>query len=226
LSSVHPILNLEAERARAGRGNDPNRELPPPGARPKDESTTSEEDRLLQDFQAGDSHAFGLLVHRYQDRLYTALVRFLDRPEDALDVLQDTFLSAFANARNFKGNSRFYTWIYRIAMNHAIDHHRRKKPRQSLSIFAEDQADMSDQRSQTQPADHLEREEDRELVQLALQQLSTEHRMVLVMKEIDDLRYEEIAEVLDVPVGTVRSRLHRARADLKDILEKMSKDTK
>jgi len=223
LSSVHPILNLEAERARAGLGKDQNRELPAGTARPNDESTTSEEDRLLCEFQAGDSHAFGLLVHRYQDRLYTALVRFLDRSEDALDVLQDTFLSAFANARNFKGNSRFYTWIYRIAMNHAIDHHRRKRPRQSLSIFAEDQVEIFDQRSETQPVENLEREEDRSLVQLALQQLSPEHRMVLVMKEIDDLRYEEIADVLEVPVGTVRSRLHRARAELKDILEKMSK---
>jgi len=224
LSSVHPILNLEAEHvARTARGNDSNREPPAPTTRPKDDNTTSEEDRLLHDFRAGDAQAFGLLIHRYQDRLYTALARFLDRTEDALDVLQDTFLSAFANARSFKGNSRFYTWIYRIAMNHAIDHHRRRKPRQSLSIFSEDQIDLADQRSQTQPTDHLEREETRHTIQLGLQQLSPEHRMILVMKEIDDLRYEEIAEILDVPVGTVRSRLHRARADLKGILERMSK---
>jgi RNA polymerase sigma-70 factor (ECF subfamily) len=200
---------------------DRNRELPIPAKRPTIVGPNADEDGLLKAFQAGDAQAFGLLVHRYQNRLYSALVRFLQKSEDARDVLQDTFVSAFTNAKNFKGNSRFYTWMYRIAMNHAIDLHRRKKPRQTLSIYSEDQTDLTNAKLETQPVNQLEREEDRQLIQRALALLSPEHRAVLVMKEIDDLRYEEIAEVLEVPVGTVRSRLHRARMEMKDILEKL-----
>ncbi len=223
MSSAYPALNRENHRAAAFGEKDRNRELPQAELRPNNEGPTADDSRLLRAFQAGDAGAFGLLVHRYQDRLYTALVRFLDKSEDAQDILQETFLSAFANARNFKGNSRFYTWIYRIAINHAIDLHRRKKPRQALSIFSDEPVDLADPKSDTQPARHMEQEEDRHLVHRALQLLSEEHRMVLIMKEIDDMRYEEIAEVLNVPVGTVRSRLHRARSDLRMVLEKLGK---
>ena len=106
-------------------------------------------------------------------------------------------------------------------MNHAIDLHRKKKPRHSLSIYSEESVEFTSGKLTTQPVDRLEREEERHVIQQALGLLSPEHRAVLVMKEIDDLRYEEIAGVLAVPVGTVRSRLHRARLELKDILEKM-----
>jgi RNA polymerase sigma-70 factor (ECF subfamily) len=106
-------------------------------------------------------------------------------------------------------------------MNHAIDLHRRKKPRHTLSIHSEESVELTSAKLETQPVNQLEREEDRHLIQQALALLSPEHRSVLVMKEIDDLRYEEIAEVLEVPVGTVRSRLHRARMEMKDILEKL-----
>jgi RNA polymerase sigma-70 factor (ECF subfamily) len=212
---------MDVVRPAAFREKDRNRELPIPTTRPTIVGPNADEDGLLKAFQAGDAQAFGLLVHRYQNRLYSALVRFLQKSEDARDVLQDTFVSGFTNAKNFKGNSRFYTWMYRIAMNHAIDLHRRKKPRQTLSIYSEDQTDLTNAKLESQPVNQLEREEDRQLIQRALALLSPEHRAVLVMKEIDDLRYEEIAEVLEVPVGTVRSRLHRARMEMKDILEKL-----
>lgn len=200
-----------------------NRELSQTEPRPKDSSMEADEIHLLHAFQRGNLDAFGILVHRYQDRLYTSLARFLDNQEDAQDVMQETFLSAFANARRFKGQSRFYTWIYRIAMNHAIDLHRRKKPRQTLSIYQVNQEEPADPNEAEGPQQTLIREEDRQWLRTALKSLSDEHRMVIVMKEIDDMRYEEIAEVLDVPVGTVRSRLHRARLELKDALEQSQK---
>lgn len=185
----------------------------------------ADEIHLLHAFQRGNLDAFGILVHRYQDRLYTSLARFLDNQEDAQDVMQETFLSAFANARRFKGQSRFYTWIYRIAMNHAIDLHRRKKPRHALSLHQIDHEEPADPKGEDGPQQSLIREEDRQWLRAALKSLSDEHRMVIIMKEIDDMRYEEIAEVLEVPVGTVRSRLHRARLELKDALEQQQKQS-
>ena len=221
LSAAYPALNSEKSPSLVAHKQDQNRELSPEQGRPTDRSQEADEVHLLESFQKGNVEAFGVLVHRYQDRLYTALTRFLDNKEDALDVLQDTFLSAFANAGNFKGNSRFYTWVYRIGMNHAIDLHRKKKPRATISIYQGDQPEYADPREVGGPHEEMIREEERQLIRKALQILSTEHRMVIVMKEIDDMRYEEIAEVLEVPVGTVRSRLHRARSELKVVLEKL-----
>lgn len=225
MSAAYPALNVGDSRRQAGQNPDQNRELSSNSGRPTDRSQEADEANLLQAFQRGNVEAFGVLVHRYQDRLYTALTRFLDSKEDALDILQETFLSAFANAGNFKGNSRFYTWIYRIGMNHAIDLHRRKKPRATLSIYQTDQPEFADPRGEESPDQQMIRDENRQLIRKALQILSAEHRMVIVMKEIDDMRYEEIAEVLDVPVGTVRSRLHRARSELKTILEKLQAES-
>lgn len=205
----------------AGKQNQ-NRELSPAEPRPTLSSPESDELYLLSAVQKGNLDAFSQLVHRYQDRLYNALTRFLDSPEDAQDVMQEALMSAFANARNFKGQSRFYTWVYRIAMNHAIDLHRRKKPRQALSIHREGASDWIASGKEDAPEQAIEHEEDRQLICTALKILSAEHRMVIVMKELDDMRYEEIAEVLEVPVGTVRSRLHRARSELKTILEKLA----
>ncbi len=205
----------------AGKQNQ-NRELSAAEPRPTVSSPESDELHLLSAVQKGSLDAFSVLVHRYQDRLYNALTRFLDSPEDAQDVMQEALLSAFANARNFKGQSRFYTWVYRIAMNHAIDLHRRKKPRQTLSLHRETANDWIASSKEDAPEQAIEQEEDRQLIRTALKILSAEHRMVIVMKELDDMRYEEIAEVLEVPVGTVRSRLHRARAELKTVLEKLA----
>ena len=225
LSAAYPALNSEKTPSLSAHEQDQNRELSPDQGRPKDRSQEADEAHLLKAFQKGNVEAFGVLVHRYQDRLYTALTRFLDNKEDALDVLQDTFLSAFANAGSFKGNARFYTWVYRIGMNHAIDLHRKKKPRATVSIYQGDQPEYADPRQDGGPHDKMIREEECQLIRKALQILSAEHRMVIVMKEIDDMRYEEIAEVLEVPVGTVRSRLHRARSELKLVIEKLQTES-
>ncbi|HMO36617.1 MAG TPA: sigma-70 family RNA polymerase sigma factor [Gemmatales bacterium] len=221
MTTTHPALNSDGSRTRVPAKNSQNRELLTNADRPT-LSTAEGEEQLLQAVQRGSLDAFSLLVHRYQDRLFNALTRFLDNQEDARDVLQEALLSAFSHARNFKGQSRFYTWIYRIAMNHAIDLLRRRKPRQTLSLHREDHPARHTASKEAGPTENLERSEDCLLIRSALQELSSEHRLVIVMKELDDMRYEEIAEVLEVPVGTVRSRLHRARAELKSILEKVA----
>lgn len=178
---------------------------------------------LIRQTLAGDAAAFGCLVRRYQDRLYVTLVHFVGSEEDAQDVLQDAFVQAYSNLHAFREQAQFYTWLYRIARNLAISHHRRRKLRQCLPL---DPGGEDSHANGHDPIDggpapdaRLETEERVALVRRCLQGLSDEHREVLVLKEIEDLEYEQIAAVLEIPVGTVRSRLFRARSQLKDLLE-------
>lgn len=178
-----------------------------------------EDDRtLIAHCLAGQVEAFGELVRRYQDRLYNAVYRFLGNADDARDVVQEAFLSAFRALRKFRGRSQFFTWLYRIALNLAVDWKRRDK---SLRALTEALGDLSRRESVTSPDWYLRRMEEDERLQQALAKLSTEHRLVLVLRDIEELSYEQIAEVLDIPIGTVRSRLHRARLELRQLLQKL-----
>ena len=170
----------------------------------------------------GESAAFGELVRRYQDRLYNTVYRLVENPDDALDVVQDAFLNAYQSLDGFKGDSLFFTWLYRIAVNTAISH--KRKQRVLLSIDAglggASSVEPHDDSAYSRPSESLERAEQEQRVQHALARLSPEHRTVLVLKEMEGQKYEEIADILGVPIGTVRSRLHRARAELRELLEK------
>lgn len=170
---------------------------------------------------AGNTTAFGELVLRYQDRLFHVILRVVDQPEDASDVLQETFISAYHALPNFKGDSELFTWLYRIAFNSAITQRRKKKPVVSLDSGrpSDPVIDPVDESLGNQPGDELTRREDHRQLHEAIAKLSPEHREVLLMKDLDDLKYEDIAEVLGVPIGTVRSRLHRARLELRALLE-------
>lgn len=170
---------------------------------------------LVMECRAGRTDAFGMLVERYQDRLYPTALRLTGAVEDALDLLQDTFLRAFQKLKGFHGDSSFYTWVYRIMVNLALTGRRRRLPRRFRGAAVGDAADPAEG---SDPGSRLERAEREALVQGALGRLAADHRVVVVMKEYDGLRYEEIAAALGVPVGTVRSRLHRARCELKTML--------
>jgi RNA polymerase sigma-70 factor (ECF subfamily) len=175
--------------------------------------------RLIAECLGGRRDAFGELVSRYQARLYNAAVRLVDNPEDAADVVQDAFLSAYQSLHAFKGDAEFFTWLYRIAFNAAISLRRKRKPAGSLDAAGADSGfEPADESEYVRPGHALQRSEEDEILLAALAKLSAEHREVLAMKDLDGLRYEEIAEVLGVPIGTVRSRLHRARLELRDLL--------
>jgi len=184
--------------------------------------TESRDERdLIAACLRGDLESFGEIVRLYQDRLYNVAYRFLGNHEDARDVVQEAFLSAFQALPRFKGNARFFTWLYRIAMNHAVDF--RRKQRSILRLERQPERDVpgaADARRH-HAGESLERQEENEKIRRALEYLSLEHRMVLVLKDIDDMKYEDIAEVLDVPIGTVRSRLHRARLELRHVWDRM-----
>jgi RNA polymerase sigma-70 factor (ECF subfamily) len=173
--------------------------------------------QLIESALAGNSAAFGDLVRKYQDRLYNTIVHLIGSTEDAKDVVQDAFVKAFVKLESFQRSSAFYTWLYRIAFNTAMSRQRRRRETRSIDDdCGHDPADPT-----AALADRLEQEELAGQVRTALATLSEEHRLVLVLRDIDGCEYEAIAEILEIPLGTVRSRLHRARLQLRDQLKKV-----
>jgi RNA polymerase sigma-70 factor (ECF subfamily) len=181
----------------------------------------SDDRRLIADVVAGRTEAFAELVGRYQDRLFHVAYRVVDNPDDAADVVQDVFVNAFQSLSTFKGDSEFFTWLYRIAFNTAISFKRRKKVTVSLDGRRDSDPSLEpiDPSLDSAPGSDLERREDERVLTEALTKLSGEHRAVLVLKDLEGMKYEEIAEVMGVPIGTIRSRLHRARLELRNLLD-------
>ncbi len=181
--------------------------------------------RLIAECLQGRTAAFGELVRRYQDRLYNTVYRLVDNGEDAQDVIQEAFLNAYQSLRTFKGDSQFFTWLYRIAVNTAIS--LKRKRRAVLAKAGVSKAGGSeplDPSELSRPEHALERAEQESRIQNALQRLSPEHRTVLILKDMEGQKYETMAEILQVPIGTVRSRLHRARLELRELLEHDERD--
>ena len=184
---------------------------------------SGDDDRLIADCLKGQTAAFGELVHRYQDRLFNTVFRLVDSAEDAQDVVQEAFLHAYQSLDRFKGESQFFTWLYRIAVNSAISLKRKQRIVVSLHVDREGQGGVPephDVSELSQPDLVLERADEERRIQAALNRLSPEHRAVLILKDLEDQKYETMAEILQVPIGTIRSRLHRARLELREVLEK------
>jgi RNA polymerase sigma-70 factor (ECF subfamily) len=182
---------------------------------------SADDHRLIAQCLHGEAAAFGELVRRYQERLYHTVFRLVGNAEDALDVVQEAFLSAYQSLDSFKGDALFFTWLYRIAVNTAIS--LKRKQRVLLRIDGgrngEPAIEPLDPSEASQPGHALDQAEQQTRVQRALSRLSPEHRAVLVMKDMEGHKYETLAEVLQVPIGTIRSRLHRARLELRELLE-------
>lgn len=183
-------------------------------------SVNADDHRLIAECLAGKTSAFGVLVQRYQDRLYNTVFRMVGNGDDALDIVQDAFLNAYQSLESFKGDALFFTWLYRIAMNTAISQRRKKRHLVPIDSAGEGRSlEPSDPSEDNQPGHALEQAEEEQRLYRALSRLSVEHRTVLVLKELEGQKYEVMAETLGVPVGTIRSRLHRARLELRDLLE-------
>ena len=179
----------------------------------------NDEDELIQSALDGKTSSFEVLVTRYQDRLYTAMISVVGSTDEAEDVVQEAFIQAYLKLDTFQQNSRFFTWLYRIAFNFALA--RRRRHRGHLSLDESRENSGSEPKSKVEaPDSRMSRSEDVDAVHQALASLSEDHRSILVLREMEDLAYEEIAEVLHISIGTVRSRLNRARLALKQQLEK------
>jgi len=181
-----------------------------------------DDQRLIAECLQGRTAAFGELVRRYQDRLYNTVYRLVDNAEDAQDVVQDAFLNAYQSLGSFKGDSQFFTWLYRIAVNTAISLKRKQRVAYSIRAGRADlgAAEPLDPSEFSRPEHGLEKAELERWVQDALNRLSVEHRTVLVLKDIEGQKYDQMAETLGVPIGTIRSRLHRARLELRELLQR------
>jgi RNA polymerase sigma-70 factor (ECF subfamily) len=180
----------------------------------------NDDSQLIDEALAGNSASFGELVRRYQDRLYNTMFHIVHCAEEAQDVVQEAFVQAFVKLETFQRTSAFYTWLYRIAFNTAVSRKRRQRP--TVSVEQTRQASGAEPiDGRAAPHERLEQEERVAQVRAALAAISEEHRAILVLREMDGCDYETIAQMLDLPVGTVRSRLHRARAQLRDQLEEL-----
>lgn len=181
-------------------------------------------DRLLiAASRGGDREAFGQLVRKYQDRLYNGMVHKSRSPADAEDVVQEAFVQAYLKLDSFRQESSFFTWLYRIALNLAWTRRHRRKRETPFADLSE--MPGTDQQAAELPGDQLAREENCQLVQRAMADLREDQRVILVLRELQGFDYATIAEMLDTKIGTVRSRIHRAREALRRQLNRLERST-
>jgi len=173
---------------------------------------------LIEASLGGDTSAFGQLVEKYQLRLFNTICRVTSNREEAEDVVQEAFVQAYVKLSTFRQNSAFFTWLYRIAFNTAVSRGRRRKIDTSIDLTRERTGDepVDDDENPEQRMERLERADQ---VQAGLARLSEEHRSILILRDMQDCTYEEIAEILNLAIGTVRSRIHRARVQLREELK-------
>lgn len=175
-----------------------------------------EDDECIARAQGGEVAAFSELVARYQDRIYRFLVRLTRSQDDAQELTQETFLNAYQALARWRPEARFTTWLFHIARNQAFDWLRRTKRAEFLPLDEEQEHAIAD--PGPTPDNAVETMQRLQGLERALSRLPAEHREILLLREIEEMSYEDIAEVLDINLGTVKSRIARARAGL---LEKM-----
>lgn len=180
---------------------------------------------LVDAARQGDQAAFGVLVEKYQAMAYSLALRMTSNPDDAADATQEAFLNAWRALGGFQGQSSFSTWLYRLTSNACIDLLRRSKRRPTFSMTVTDEGDEELQETEVpderwSPERELERSETHRAIQAGLNSLSPEHREVLILRELEGLSYQEIAQALELEEGTVKSRIARARLALREFLLK------
>ena len=175
-----------------------------------------DQENIIARARRGDADAFERLVVAYRDQVFRLALRMCGSEADADEVAQEAFLSAWKGLPNFRGDSQFSTWLYQLTSHAAIDLMRREK----RQIAAEDITEVSAPDPAPGPQQQAERSEQRQAVRDAILQLTPEYRQIVVLRFLEELSYEEIGAMLALPSGTVKSRLNRARAQLKEILSR------
>ncbi len=199
---------------------------PTPAASPSEQTVDLrhlEDEVLVRRTQRGDAAAFDVLVERYKERLYATVYHMTSNHEDANDLVQDSLIKAFRSIHSFKGQSSFYTWVYRIAVNRTINFLKRRKNRNQYSLDDVDSAiqtdpDLVELMSHVTPRREVGLTELQEKLNEALQKLSEPHRAVVTMHDIQGMTHADIAKVMRCSEGTVRSRLFYARQQLQALL--------
>lgn len=178
--------------------------------------TTSDE-QMVERALSGDADAFGVIVRRWERRIYALAFGMLGREEDARDAVQETFLAAFRNLRGFRGEAKVSSWLHRIAVNQCITRQRRARVRAESALDDEAERDEVSFTAAAleSPARSAEARERTEAVRRAVSALPVELRQVIVMKEFEEMTFQEIAQALDLPLSTVKSRLYTALKQLR-----------
>jgi len=185
------------------------------------EPRQAEDENLVQETLAGSQASFQLLVERYQDRIFALARHYTRNAVEIEDLVQDTFLKAFSRLDTFQGQSSFFTWLYRIAVNTILDGLKRRGRSPVRAVEDPEILARPGPTSISGPSADMEREEIAQITRAVLEDLPEIFRTVLVMREFEDMAYQDIADVLQISIGTVESRLFRARAKFKDKLLQM-----
>lgn len=188
----------------------------------KDDNTaTPSDEELIERFQEGDSYAFEQLVYRYKDRLMNFVYNFIRNKVDAEDIVQDTFLRLYRNKHSYKKIAKFSTWLYTIAANLAKTELRRRKRRSLLSLsnmgVEDKEYDIPD--ASLSPEKQINSEIQENLIRDKIEQLPLKFKEVIILRDLEQCSYEEICDILKIPIGTVKSRINRGRQKLQKELK-------
>ncbi len=189
---------------------------------PHFDNANMDDKHIIARIKDGDTHLFEVLLNKYKDSIYSLCRYMLENPQDAEDAAQDTFIKAYQGLKSYSSTASFYTWLYRIAVNTCLDY-KRKSSFLSLFFFTDKENQIEYFPSQApSPESAYATSHSMHALKKALNNLSTKLRAVIVLNELEGLSYEEIAEILDVSVGTVKSRISRAREELRKNMQKIT----
>ena len=193
------------------------------------ENISIDDATLVRKCQDGDLEATERLIVRYQDRIYNVILKIVGNKDDAAELTQETFVKVIEKVTSFKAKSSFYTWLFRVAVNTALNFCRKrfKVSHQSLDVVvggdngdaAKKLSDYLADETEYDPVQIAQTKETGDIVSAALSKLDDNHRVVIVLRDIEGMSYAEVAKALDLELGTVKSRISRARAELREILE-------
>lgn len=182
----------------------------------------NEEDILINKIKKGDEEAFEILISMYEQKIYALAIHILKNPEEAYDAAQEICIKVWRQIHNFEGQSKFGTWVYRIGVNQCLDILRKNKNnKKNISLFNDDKEDIISEVKEASVDDvaaTIERKQLSEVIELGISELKEDYKVIITLRDIDQQSYEDIAEILEISLGTVKSRLSRARQSLRKIL--------
>lgn len=193
----------------------------------KDETLAEVEDKqFISKAKQGDMAAFEELILQHEKMVYNVALRMMNHSEDAKDISQEVFIKAYRNISNFDERSTFSTWIYRITTNTCIDEMRKRKGKQTFSLDNEFEGEKSNWKREVAddadtPEKSILKKEEKNEILMAMEGVSEEYKMVFILRDIQGLSYEEISDILDLTLGTVKSRISRARKNIKEEIYKI-----
>jgi RNA polymerase sigma-70 factor (ECF subfamily) len=185
----------------------------------------AETDKLVQDFLNGDVQAFNRLVLLYQTKIYNLALNYVKNPEEAKDLAQDVFVTVYRSLPKLREKEKFTPWLYQIAVNHCRNRYKKLSRRGYFSNISLDDEDTHLQLPGDEgPEISLQRKNTINLVRTTIDSLGEAEREILLLRDVQELAYDEISAILDIPLGTVKSKLNRARSSLKERLKKIYRD--